>query len=384
MGDKLTVPSRALLTRLLDEPGLVRAVQTLPPPALLRLIDHIGLEDAGELVALATTEQLERMFDEDLWRPSAPGADERFDPARFALWLEVMLEAGEAFAADTLADLDEELLALALHAEVLVIDLDELVLTKIEPEVEKALESDPNLEIDQYRVLGRRLEGWDTLAAALTALDARHPGLLRRLLERLCRASSEWIADNGGLCQVLTAVEMLAEDAAAEREDRRARAGHLSPASARAFLALRPGDVHAVLAEPRDAITRAYFREYRAPAQPTAVEGAHTWVEEVAGGGAPVPQLEGGAPEPETLLRRTLGLLADEIVDERLRELAYLSNVLLAGSPRHARPLDAAHEALAVCNAGLQRAVAATGRSAADLLAQTGCEKLFRLGRAPE
>src|SRR6476659_6368681 len=112
MSDKLIVPSRALLTRLLDEPGLVRAVQALPPRALLQLIDQVGLEDAGELVALATTDQLERIFDEDLWRSSAPGADERFDPARFALWLEVMLEAGEAFAADTLAGLDEELVAL--------------------------------------------------------------------------------------------------------------------------------------------------------------------------------------------------------------------------------------------------------------------------------
>jgi Family of unknown function (DUF6178) len=378
MNDKLTVPSRALLARILDAPQLVRAVQALPPRALLQLIDHVGLEDAGEIVALATTEQLERMFDEDLWRSSASGADERFDPARFALWLEVMLEAGEAFAADTLADLDEELLALALHGEVLVIDLDELVLTAIEPELEKALESEPNLEIDQYRVLGRRQEGWDTLAAALTALDERHPDTLRRLLDRLCRASSEWIADNGNLCQVLTSVEMLEEDAAAAREDRRAGAGHVSPASARAFLTLPAADVHVVLAEPRDAITRAYFREYRAPAQP-AVERTNTWIEEVAGG--PMPLLEGGPPEPETLLKRTLALLAEELVHERLRELAYLSNVLLAGAPRRYRPLDAAEEALGICNAGLERAVEATGRSAADLMAHTGCEKLFRLGR---
>ena len=379
MKDKLTVPSRALLSRLLDQPQLVRAVQALPPPALLQLIDQVGLEDAGEIVALATTEQLEKMFDEDLWRSDGPGADARFDPARFTLWLEVMLEAGDAFTADKLAELDEELLALALHAEALVIDLDELVLTAVGPELEQALDSEPNLEFDQYRLLGRRLEGWDTLAAALTALDERHPGLLRRLLERLCRASSEWIADNGGLCRVLTSVEMLHEDAAAERDDRRAAAGHVSPASARAFLALPAGDVHAVLAGPRDAITRAYFREYRAPKLAASEARASTWVEEIAAAGAP-PLLEGAPPAPETLLERTLALLDEEVGNERLRELAYLSNVLLAGSPRHHRPLDAAKEALAVCSVGLQRAVEATGRDAADLLAHTGCDKLFRLG----
>jgi len=42
-----------LLARILDEPELVRAVQALEPRALGRLIDHVGLEDAGELVALA-------------------------------------------------------------------------------------------------------------------------------------------------------------------------------------------------------------------------------------------------------------------------------------------------------------------------------------------
>jgi Family of unknown function (DUF6178) len=378
MNDKLAVPSRTLLSRILDEPQIVQAVQALPPPALLQLIDQVGLADAGEIVALATTGQLEKMFDEDLWRSAAPGADERFDPARFGLWLEVMLEAGEAFAADTLANLDEELLALALHAELVVIDLDELVLTAIEPELEKALESEPYLDFDQYRALGRRMEGWDTLGAALTALDQRHPGLLRRLLERLGRASGEWIADNGGLCQVLTSIEMLEEDAAAEREDRRARSGHVAPASARAFLTLPVADVHAVLSEPRDAITRAYFREYCAADQPVA-ERARSWVEEIAG--APRPLLEGGSPEPETLLKRTLALLGEDVAQERLRELAYLSNVLLTGATRRYRPLDAAHEALTICNAGLQRAVEATGRGATDVLAHTGCEKLFRLGR---
>jgi hypothetical protein len=377
MSHNLAVPSRRLLTRLLDQPQLVKAVQALPPRALLAAIDQVGLEDAGEIVALATVEQLGRIFDEDLWRAPEPGEDERFDPARFSLWLEVMLEAGATFAADRLAQLDEELLALALHALVLVIDLDELVLTAIDPELERALEDAPHLEFDQYRVIARRDDGWDTLTAALTALDERHGSMLRRLLERLCRASSEWIADNGGLCQVLTSVEMLQEDAAAEREDRRVREGHISPASARAFLKLPVKSVGEVLEQPRDAITRAYFREYRAPetAMPERVA-----LDEISG--EPRALLEGdAAPEPETLLRRTLALVGEELAAERLRELAYLSNVLLAGSPRRLRPLEAANETLTICNAGLQRAVEATGRSAADLLAHTGCEKLFQLGR---
>src|SRR4051794_35224104 len=131
---------RALLARILEQPDLVKAVQALPPAALMRLIERVGLEDAGELVALATVEQLRRVFDEDVWRSARPGEDERFDAARFTRWLEVMLEAGERFAADKLAELSEDELTLALHNYVLVISLDELALLIAEGEGQVPLE----------------------------------------------------------------------------------------------------------------------------------------------------------------------------------------------------------------------------------------------------
>jgi len=77
-------PTR-LLMRILDQPELVAAVRELPAPVLGRLIDRVGLEDAGELVALASSEQLQGVFDQDLWRAAAPGEDEQFRPERFAL-----------------------------------------------------------------------------------------------------------------------------------------------------------------------------------------------------------------------------------------------------------------------------------------------------------
>ncbi|MGE0868186.1 MAG: DUF6178 family protein, partial [Kofleriaceae bacterium] len=92
--------SHQLLTRMLESHELVTAIRHVPGRVLARVIDHIGLEDASELIALATTDQLEQVFDEDLWRSSRPGRDEQFDAARFVLWLEVMLEAGETFTAN--------------------------------------------------------------------------------------------------------------------------------------------------------------------------------------------------------------------------------------------------------------------------------------------
>jgi hypothetical protein len=369
MANSLTTQPRRLLQRILDRPDIVAAVRALEPRALLRLVDEVGLEDAGELVALATREQLERVFDEDLWTSAAPGKDEELDGARFLLWLEVLLEAGEAACADKLAEMSEDLLLLALHRHVVVIDLDEMALS-ITGEDEQALEDSPNVEIDNYRAIGRRLEGWDALSTILLALDERHPDLIRRVLERLWRAYSEWIWDNGGLAQVLTSAEMLELDAAADREDRRSRAGHVSASSAAAFLALRDGTAE------RDALSRAYFRQLDAPVVKAREEAASSAARAAELLDLPV---EPAAPRTPLLegerspLRAALAELDAATHEQRMRELAYLANVLLAGGVvdgRRFRPGEAVEAALAVCELGLD------GRD----LETTTCDQLFRIG----
>jgi len=111
-----------LLTRLLDTPDLARAVRALDPRALNRLVRTCGLEDCGVVVALATTDQLVRVFDDDLWRSDAAGEEERFDAARFGLWLEVLADVDVALAARTLVEMDFDLLTAALTRHVLVLD----------------------------------------------------------------------------------------------------------------------------------------------------------------------------------------------------------------------------------------------------------------------
>ena len=94
---------RHLLDRILDTPHLAHVVPRLPPEVLHRVIQSCGLEDCGELVALATPDQLARVFDLDLWRAGQPGLDEQFDADRFGVWLEVLMESGAGVAAQTLA-----------------------------------------------------------------------------------------------------------------------------------------------------------------------------------------------------------------------------------------------------------------------------------------
>jgi hypothetical protein len=394
---------RQLVTRILEEPALVRAVQSLGPRALHALVERVGLEDAGELVALATVEQLERVFDEDLWKAARAGEDERFDAARFLVWLEIMREAGDAFAADTLATMSADLVAMALHQHVHVIDLDALAVDMSERDddalVEKALDSGLHHELGQYRVIARRHDGWDAIVNVLATLEQRHGDDFDRLLERLCHASSEYIDDNGGLYRVLTSEEMLDADTAAEREDRRARVGYVAPSQAKAFLALAlRSDVDTVLAErERDPVTRAYFREYEPAAVAAAARAAEASAEAerllalvaAAEPEAPAPpraRLPAKGDDEQTMLSRALAELAERDAarhDERLRELGYLANLVVAGVERDGerlRALDAAERALATCNRGLQAVVARTGQTPVDALARHGCDKLFRIG----
>src|SRR5215831_8368094 len=258
------VPSTQLLMRILERPGLVAAVRELPGAVLGKLIDRIGLEDAGELVALASTAQLERVFDDDLWRADRAGGDETFRPERFALWLRVMLEAGEDLLVQRLCELPQDLLALAVHRLVLVLDMD-VVAEQLgwagdegEP-IERALESSTFEEWEEFRLIARDRDVWEDVWNALLSLDREHHDRLRAILEQCCAMSTEYISGQGGLYQVLTAEEMLDSDVAAARDDRRVAEGFISPADARAFLELaRRGKGQDD--DERDPITRAYFR----------------------------------------------------------------------------------------------------------------------------
>ncbi len=400
-------PAR-LLQHILEDRSLVAAVRELPAPALGKLIDQIGLEDAGELVALASTEQLERVFDEDLWSSERAGEDPRFDPARFAAWLEVMLEAGEAAVVERLCELPLDFVVLCVQRLVLVIDIDALAANMSEAGedgdlTEKALESSLNEEWEEFRVIARDLAAWDAVWTSLIALDREHHVVLRQILERCCFLSSEFIADNGGLYEVLTSDEMLESDVRAERDDRRAAQGYVAPSDARAFLELaRTGQ--GVEGE-RDPITRAYFRElvpkYEKPVASSAgVTRLLRLVQKVDGAQAEAPATprlatgtgaRGRKLATRAKAARLLELALSELRErhpaeyaQRLEEMGYLANVLVSGHEqrgRRLRPVDALEAALAACEIGLTQALGEPDlNDAVALLRKTPLDRLFRKG----
>jgi hypothetical protein len=393
--------SANLLVRILESPGLLAAVRDLPGAVLGKLIDRVGLEDAAELVALASTEQLERIFDEDLWRADRAGADETFRPERFALWLRVMLETGEDALVQRLCELPQDLVALAVHRLVLVLDMDvveeQLGWAGDEGEpIARALDDAVFEEWEEFRLIARDRDAWEDVWSALVSLDREHHERLRAILGQCCAMSTEYISGQGGLYQVLTADEALETDVAAGRDDRRAAEGFVSPADARAFLELaRRGDDRAE----RDAITRAYFR---ALATPPAASGARAPANDVrhlalllreAGVIQPRPSLQLGPSQGGHLVAPTfeqaMGDLRQRdpaLFSERVREVGYLVNVWLAGGShggRRPRPVEALETVLRTCDVGLrtQLAPAPTPREAAlAALVRTPADALFRHG----
>ena len=103
-----------LVVRLLDTADIEQVVPRLPPDVLHRLIDHCGLEACGEIVALASPRQLQRLLDLDVWRAPAPGGDAAFDGDRFGEWLEMLAQLDPDVAAERLAAMDVDVVVAGL------------------------------------------------------------------------------------------------------------------------------------------------------------------------------------------------------------------------------------------------------------------------------
>lgn len=360
----------------------------MDPRALRRLVAEVGLEDAGEIVAFATTDQLTQIFDEDLWRSRAPGVDDAFDASRFRLWIHVLLEAGDAFAAERVTELSEDLVTLAIHESVLVLHVDDLarrVLAGAE-DLEKALEDCLSEELDEHLLIARSHDGWDDVLTLLLALDRDHHAYLVRLLDRCAALASDVIEDGEGLYDVLGGGEMLASDVADERDTRRAEAGFVAPSDAAAFLKLARGAMADASPSYRehDAITKAHLQRSSGTARRPLVKG------EVALGAHAAAMLPRASSKRSSLLVTAMQRLADEdppTFAARSEELAYLANVLVAGLPhegRRMRPVEAVRAALAACERGLTLAMQADGLAAHAALQDYPADGLFRWGWAAD
>lgn len=383
---------------------------------LHRVVQRCGLEDCGELVSLATPSQLAAVFDLDLWGAGRPGLDEQFDADRFGLWLEVLMEAGASVAAQTLSEIDVDLViaALAQHARV------------FDPAAVSSAES--GCEIGGYLVVATRTSSWDAIAAVLLALSEEHHDYFHRVMSG-CRRLSNSGFELDGLDDLLGDSEQVMFDLAFDREQRREKQGYVAPAQARAFLQMsRQLQLRRDTTPVHNPVASAYFRAIEwttethaepassrlpaaagtplGPEDTAAAVAAFADVLLEAGVLAPQPKalLDGPEERPSRLARIQAQLQFAGDTDQaayamRSQELAYLANTILAGCSIQARPFtpqEASDAALAVCNLGLEHwppqwlpADARRGRSAAaggvlpeNFLAGQDLVSVFQVGWA--
>ena len=357
---------------------------------LYRVIQRCGLEDCGELVALATPAQLAHVFDLDVWRADQPGLDEQFDADRFGVWLEVLMDSGATVAAQKLAAMDLELViaGLAQHARI----FDRATVTPYtttdgeEAGAIGGLDDELTSDVGGYLLVARRTDSWDAIVSVLMALEGEHPDFFDQVM-RGCRGLSNSRPEVDGLDDLLTDGDQAMFDLAFDRERRREKQGFVTPAQARAFLRMS-GQLrleHETM-PPADPVARAYFRaidettdadadtaQGRLPAQSDAPLAPEHSADPVA---AFVDVLlEAGvlAQQPRALLSGPQGhgprlgriqahmqFVLDRdpaVYSTRSEELAYLANTIMAGCSIQARPFtaqEASDAAVAVCNLGLE------------------------------
>lgn len=406
-----TTHVRRVVDRILDEPALTEIVARLEPPAIRKLVEHVGLEDAGDVVALLSPAQLERVFDEDLWRSVRPGDDETFDADRFALWLAVLLDAGEASAIRTVAALDEDLLALGLASAVLVIDVDAMAVEMSSErgddhdQLEKALESCLYEELEEFRVVARDASRWDAVLTVLVGLDRDHHALLRRVLERVAAMTATYVEENGDLHQVLTSMESLADDVGGARMERREAEGYVAPSDALAFLRLTMETPleEIVAARELDPVSRGHAarsersrRRVVARAPVDAVSRrAEAFVAELARADATtrpdtsprrLAAASSGAPSKRPALEDAMTALRASDPAKfaaHLEELAFLVNAIVAvvGGEARLTPTEATRVALSIGSLGLAHVARTSSPRAPDrALEDGGPIRLFRVG----
>lgn len=358
-----------------DSSELARVVPSLAPETLHQLIRARGLDACGDVVAAATTSQLQAVFDLDLWRAARPGEESHFDADRFGEWLELLADAADAGAANTLAAMDPKLAIAGLSRYVRVFDVATLPPSRSGDD--EALDDDPSrlspaeCQVGGYLVRAIRMDAWDAIVTLLLLLEADHPEAFHAIL-RGCRGLSNSTPEPDGLDDLLSVPEQLLHDVAGDRDSRRSQQGYSTTADARAFLQLarqpRPAG------EPRAShpIAAAYLRA-AAEASPNlaettaadrpAVDAVVRLLSE-AGLIAPLPRalLSGTEPHAErlTVIRTLMAHLheADVVVfAARSGELAFLANTLVAGCSIQSRsftPNEASEVVVGVCNLGLE------------------------------
>lgn len=321
---------------LLEAADPAAAVAALSLPELYFLVKEVGLGEAGDLVALATPEQLRGCLDMDIWDRDRL----QFDAA--VPWLQALVEAGFEKLAEVWERLDPELSALILARTTRIYDhtLDEAA----DEDEERPMIT----TVDTFFTVVITAEREDEIRLVYRIIDDLYRGDMTLARHTLMSARSELTSE-------------------LEEMSYRWRAGRMSD--------LGYVDFYEALEvfRPIDPETIRIGEDTADPAQAT---------DEGGGAGLPAPVIE---PMSGTFLGRALEQVSDAAEAERLEAaLVYLVNRVLSAS--RVQPGDeeavrlASQHAAATVSLGLEQLCAGRLERAAAALATVSLTRAHRLG----
>ena len=399
-------PKRGLLQKQQDSPQLPALIENLEPPVLHKLIQQIGLGDSGDIIALATTDQLKEILEIELWQNQKPGAAETLDSDQFLSWLAVWNEIGSNFTATKLFELGDDFLVLCLAKVIMVaerfvsgfseaeVDFDNLGITNTDLDPWEAINAGADLpdysqDFGDFGVMGKDIDHWDTIVSSLNSLWQEQPDYLLHVLRRCCferSILSEDTSENDS-------AKVLHQDMAQVRESKREKQGFVTPLNASIFL------MHAKSGELEELCNQTEYdlntqRQFKLAEETEPVENqqllGHQGDQDVAESTEEdlleLKKLESvlvdadiisqskaplllQPPRPASSsntssLQTALNTLAEEnpeALSARLNELMYMSNILMTGAEfKGGRFLEteAAKAVMATCNLGMEYLVA--------------------------
>lgn len=402
--------SRGLVRKLLDNPQLPAYIASLEAPVLDRLIRHIGVEDAQELVALASPAQMQELVEIETWANEHPGEAESFEPGKFLEWVDLWREMGAGFMTERLVELGEEPFVLALQHFAAVVNMEEAGISG-------AVDN-----FGKYAVLSKDEANWPVLLNVLTQVWAEDPDFLTRVLGRSSFQRSVLVQDS----TEMDTERVLHHDLAYDRDRRLEGKGYVTPLSATLFLsgAKNAGIDELLIQVGYDVSTRGHLEiagsetekgQVASPAGdaeteagvtsdtevvPVSPERDENWQaldrllkqEKIVPAAPSGKLLAGPSRAHELYVKRVLKALGDRdpvALQERLDEIVYLANVLVSGSAVQGGEFteeEAAKAVHATCNLGLEYCLfedpwddeASVLKSFTD--GEPGMVKAFRIG----
>ena len=332
------LPARQKRDLILAAPEAERLVQSFSPETLYYTLKEIGSADAGDLLSLALPEQVRSLFDLDCWSKDRPNF------GRMREWIEALSEAGRRRMADSLMELDMEMVALLLRGYVKVHRLDD-------PNAAEDPPSNRYVQFDEHYLIE----------------FIRNDNITQHISDFLEEAFERSYPYFAGLMEEIYwgVVAELEEQAYQFRSSRLADRGFPDYYEAQSVFAyLPPGEFHEIRAqyEPPSRADLVEDGEVIAPEFAPVVEGADKSLFNAA-------LTAGFAAQGKRQVRAEMALVSNQVLVARAVDFGDLDAVRLT--------VEMTHDYL---NLGLEHLAGGELSTAIEYLRDTHLKLLFRLG----